>query len=72
MMRCRLFLPLSPGHAAICVVQWQKLPWNAAVPLINKDNPICHCGAGIEDQSGDPAALVGSCDLPDGDPGLLR
>jgi hypothetical protein len=22
--------------------------------------------------SGDPAALVGSCDLPDGDPGLLR
>lgn len=30
---CRHFAPLKPGHAAICMMRWRDLPWNAAVPL---------------------------------------
>jgi len=35
---CRHFVPLSPGHAAICFERWRDLPWNAAVPLTTKDD----------------------------------
>ena len=41
-LRCSHFLPLSPGHAAICMERWKDLPWNAAVPLTNKDGR-CEC-----------------------------
>jgi hypothetical protein len=34
---CRHFMPLSPGHAAICGERWGDLPWNAAVPLTTAD-----------------------------------
>jgi hypothetical protein len=34
---CKHFMPLSPGHAAICFERWKDLPWNAAVPLTTKD-----------------------------------
>jgi len=44
-VRCPWFIPLSPGHAAICMKRWEKLPWNAAVPLTTKDG-ACNCPVG--------------------------
>lgn len=30
---CAWFMPLSPGHAAICGEKWQHLEWYDAMPL---------------------------------------
>lgn len=38
---CKWFMPLSPGHAAICGERWQHLKWNDAVPLVSKDHGGC-------------------------------
>jgi len=34
---CKHFAPLSPGHAAICLMKWRGLEWNDAAPLTTKD-----------------------------------
>lgn len=41
-LSCKWFMPVSPGHAAICFEKWRRLKWNDAVPLTSAEKWCDH------------------------------